>query len=105
MAEGLSYKQYQEVTKEDFIEVANQIKGNIVMHFKGDNYLVLDVAESATSPGEVFVVYKALYGDCNTYIREVSDFFAWVEDREENVRQNKMRFEPIRVRSVKKEVE
>ena len=37
-------------------------------HFKGNYYHVTDIAEH-TETGEMFVVYKALYGEFKTYVR------------------------------------
>lgn len=43
--------------------VINTWKGRKVRHFKGKEYLVIDVAWH-TENEEYVVIYKALYGDC-----------------------------------------
>lgn len=54
--------------------------GRVYRHFKGKLYLVLDLATHSET-GEQYVVYKALYGDCKTYIRPYLMFASEV-DRE-----------------------
>ena len=61
--------------------VLQQIEvGRVYRHFKGKLYLVLDVAHHSET-GEQYVVYKALYGDCKTYVRPYLMFASGV-DRE-----------------------
>ena len=63
-----------------------------VRHFKGNEYLIQDVAEHSET-GELYVVYKALYGDCKTYIRPAIMFLSEVDrEKHKNVEQ-KYRFE------------
>ena len=66
----------------------------VYKHFKGDYYLVEDVAIHSETK-EKYVVYRALYGDCLLYIRPYDMFMSEV-DREKypNVEQ-KYRFELI----------
>ena len=52
--------------------------GRVVTHFKGRDYLVLDVAEH-TETGEVLVIYKALYGANNVYARPIKMFLSEVD--------------------------
>ena len=52
----------------------------IYRHFKGDYYLVEDLAHDSES-GETFVIYRKLYGDCGLWIRPLSMFLSPV-DRE-----------------------
>ena len=54
--------------------------GRVVTHFKGKDYLVLDVAKH-TETGEDLVIYKALYGTNNVYARPIKMFLSEV-DRE-----------------------
>lgn len=67
---------------------------SIYRHFKGMQYLVLDVAIHSETLEE-YVVYKALYGDCKTYIRPLDMFLSKVDkDKYPNVLQE-YRFEEI----------
>ena len=52
--------------------------GRVVTHFKGKDYLVLDVAEH-TETGEVLVIYKPLYGANNVYARPIKMFLSEVD--------------------------
>ena len=54
-----------------------EIKG-IYRHFKGDLYLVEDVAYHSETD-EKYVVYRALYGDAKLYIRPYDMFFSKVD--------------------------
>lgn len=77
-----------------------KVKG-IYKHFKGDYYLVEDVAIHSETK-EKYVVYRQLYGDVNNlYIRPYEMFLSEV-DREKypNVKQQ-YRFELQQIESVK----
>ena len=52
--------------------------GRVVTHFKGKDYLVLDVAKH-TETGEVLVMYKAFYGANNVYARPIKMFLSEVD--------------------------
>ena len=54
--------------------------GAIYRHFKGDYYLVEDVAKHSET-GEAYVIYRKLYGDCGLWIRPLAMFLEPV-DRE-----------------------
>ena len=59
----------------------NELKINgIYKHFKGDYYIVLDIAEH-TETGEKLVIYRALYGEGKLYARPYNMFISKV-DRE-----------------------
>jgi len=76
--------------------------GKVVRHFKGDLYLVLEFAEH-TETGKMMVVYRALYGDCNAYVRPYEMFNEEVPEGKENPTGQKYRFELYEVKSVKGE--
>ena len=74
---------------------------SIYKHFKGDLYLVEDIATHSETR-EKYVVYRALYGERNLYIRPY-DMFLSEMDREKypNVEQQ-YRFQLQNVESVAK---
>lgn len=66
-----------------------KIKG-VYKHFKGDYYLVEDIALSSEDGVTKYVIYRKLYGDGGLFIRELSDFLEDVnKDKYPNVKQKK----------------
>ncbi|MDQ5983333.1 MAG: hypothetical protein RUMPE_00340 [Eubacteriales bacterium SKADARSKE-1] len=76
-----------------------KVKG-IYKHFKGDYYLVEDIAiHSETS--EKLVVYRMLYGDVGLYVRPYNMFLEKVDKiKYPNIKQE-YRFELQKVKSVR----
>ena len=76
------------------------VKNAIYKHFKGDYYLVLDIAKSSETKEE-YVVYRALYGNNELWIRPVDMFLSKVDYEKYPEVKQKYRFEKVTIHSVK----
>ncbi|GAA0720995.1 hypothetical protein GCM10008905_10860 [Clostridium malenominatum] len=76
-------------------------KGKIFRHFKGDLYLLLDIAIHSETREEL-VIYKALYGSCGVFARPYHMFNEEVPAEKENPTGQKYRFESVEIESLKK---
>ncbi len=77
-----------------------KIKG-VYKHFKGDYYLVEDIALSSEDGKTPFVVYRKLYGDGGLFSRELGDFMADVDKKKYPDVKQKKRFELQEIKSVR----
>lgn len=79
----------------------NKLKINgIYKHFKGDFYLVLDVAIDSETDKKM-VIYRALYGDNLLYVRDYDMFLSEVDHLKYPDVKQKYRFELQNIKSVK----
>lgn len=78
----------------------NELKINgVYRHFKGDYYLLCDVATHSET-GEKYAVYRRLYGDGSLWIRPLDMFLSEVDAAKYPDAGQKYRFELQNIRSV-----
>ena len=72
--------------------------GGRYRHFKGREYIVLDVVNDSNSEGDnlkKLVIYEAQYGDHQRWARELNEFLSEIEPERQAQFQQKYRFEEI----------
>ena len=73
----------------------------VYRHYKGDNYLVEDVA-CHSETGEEMVIYRKLYGDGGLYVRPKDLFMSEINHQEHPEIKAKYRFTLRNIKSVRK---
>ena len=72
----------------------------IYKHFKGDLYLVTDIAIDSETNKKV-VIYRALYGENTLYVRDYDMFLSEVDNEKYPDIKQKYRFELQNIKSEK----
>lgn len=76
-----------------------EVKVNrVYRHFKGDHYLVVDVARHSET-GEEYVVYRKPYGDGGLWVRPLSMFLEPVDKKKYPDAKQEYRFELLEIPS------
>ena len=73
----------------------------IYKHFKGDHYIVLDIASCSETKNK-YVVYRQLYGEGTLWIRPVETFLSEVDHKKYPDIKQKYRFELQNIESIAK---
>ncbi len=73
--------------------------GRVYRHFKGDHYLVEGTACNSED-GEIYVIYRKLYGDGGLWIRPLEMFLGRVDRQQYPNAGQEYRFELLDISSV-----
>lgn len=73
----------------------------IYKHYKGDYYLVLGTCKNSETLEEL-VLYKALYGDGQTWVRNINTFLEELDEDRQKTAKQKYRYQYTKVESVRK---
>lgn len=70
---------------------------DVVKHFKGNLYIIVDIAKEATNSGELHdkVVYKRLDGTGGLWVRDLDEFNSEVDHEKYPDATQKFRFELV----------
>ena len=72
----------------------NVEKGATYKHFKGNLYKVIEIAKN-TETNELMVVYQALYGDYDIFVRPLDMFLSKVDKEKYPDSKQEFRYEKV----------
>ena len=73
------------------------VTGGVYRHFKGNEYLVMGTAKHSETD-DLYVVYRALYGDHSLYVRPLDMFMSPVDHSKYPSVTQELRFELVGVK-------
>ncbi len=76
---------------------AKPVTGGVYRHFKGNEYLVIGTARHSET-NDLYVVYRALYGDRSLYVRPLDMFMSPVDHSKYPSVTQELRFEFVGVK-------
>lgn len=79
------------------MELIRNSAGSIVKHFKGNLYIIQKVVRDCDDATHEIVEYKALYGDTQTWVRDLSDFVAELSDERKTTYSQLYRMQLIKI--------